>query len=121
MGRSAQGIGGAETRVKADRSGTARILPLSDCALQVPTVDRVPGELAQDCYRETSEKRIAQKILERTGTQRARIYGAQVTLGRGWREISTMDDLVQLTRDKDVAIITTNNPPGNALSPAVNS
>ncbi|MGB2605416.1 MAG: 3-hydroxyacyl-CoA dehydrogenase NAD-binding domain-containing protein [Candidatus Sulfotelmatobacter sp.] len=30
-----------------------------------------------------------------------------------------MDDLVQLTRDKDVAIITINNPPVNALSPAV--
>jgi 3-hydroxyacyl-CoA dehydrogenase len=30
-----------------------------------------------------------------------------------------MDDLVQLTQDKDVAIITINNPPVNALSPAV--
>ena len=32
-----------------------------------------------------------------------------------------MDDLVQLTRDsdKDVAVITINNPPVNALSPAV--
>ena len=30
-----------------------------------------------------------------------------------------MDDLVQLTRDKDVAIITINNPPVNALSPVV--
>jgi 3-hydroxyacyl-CoA dehydrogenase len=30
-----------------------------------------------------------------------------------------MDDLVQLTRDRDVAIITINNPPVNALSPAV--
>jgi 3-hydroxyacyl-CoA dehydrogenase len=30
-----------------------------------------------------------------------------------------MDDLVQLTRDKDIAIITINNPPVNALSPAV--
>ena len=30
-----------------------------------------------------------------------------------------MDDLVQLTRDKDVAIITINNPPVNALSPGV--
>ena len=30
-----------------------------------------------------------------------------------------MDDLVQLTRDKDVAIVTINNPPVNALSPAV--
>ena len=30
-----------------------------------------------------------------------------------------MDDLVQLTRDKDVAIITINNPPVNALSTAV--
>lgn len=30
-----------------------------------------------------------------------------------------MDDLVQLTRDKDVAIIIINNPPVNALSPAV--
>jgi 3-hydroxyacyl-CoA dehydrogenase len=30
-----------------------------------------------------------------------------------------MDDLVQVTRDKDVAIITINNPPVNALSPAV--
>jgi len=30
-----------------------------------------------------------------------------------------MDDLVQLTRDKDVAIITINNPPVNALGPAV--
>jgi 3-hydroxyacyl-CoA dehydrogenase len=30
-----------------------------------------------------------------------------------------MDNLVQLTRDKDVAIITINNPPVNALSPAV--
>src|ERR1700688_3031716 len=30
-----------------------------------------------------------------------------------------MDDLVQLTKDKDVAIITINNPPVNALSPAV--
>jgi 3-hydroxyacyl-CoA dehydrogenase len=35
------------------------------------------------------------------------------------REFSAMDDLVQLTRDKDVAIITINNPPVNALSPAV--
>ncbi len=30
-----------------------------------------------------------------------------------------MDDLVQLSRDKDVAIITINNPPVNALSPGV--
>jgi 3-hydroxyacyl-CoA dehydrogenase len=30
-----------------------------------------------------------------------------------------MDDLVQVTRDKDVAIITINNPPVNALSPGV--
>jgi 3-hydroxyacyl-CoA dehydrogenase len=30
-----------------------------------------------------------------------------------------MDDLVQLTRDQEVAIITINNPPVNALSPAV--
>jgi len=30
-----------------------------------------------------------------------------------------MDDLVQLTNDKDLAIITINNPPVNALSPAV--
>src|SRR6202035_5252739 len=30
-----------------------------------------------------------------------------------------MDDLVQLSKDKDVAIITINNPPANALSPAV--
>src|SRR3984885_14158927 len=30
-----------------------------------------------------------------------------------------MDDLVQITRDKDVAIITINNPPVNALSPGV--
>ncbi|MHB8216607.1 MAG: 3-hydroxyacyl-CoA dehydrogenase NAD-binding domain-containing protein [Candidatus Sulfotelmatobacter sp.] len=30
-----------------------------------------------------------------------------------------MDDLVQLSKDKDVAIITINNPPVNALSPAV--
>ena len=30
-----------------------------------------------------------------------------------------MDNLVQLTKDKDVAIITINNPPVNALSPAV--
>ena len=35
------------------------------------------------------------------------------------REFSAMDDLVQLTRDKDVAIITINNPPVNALSPGV--
>ncbi|MGA7927606.1 MAG: enoyl-CoA hydratase-related protein, partial [Candidatus Sulfotelmatobacter sp.] len=35
------------------------------------------------------------------------------------REFSAMDDLVQLTKDKDVAIITINNPPVNALSPAV--
>lgn len=35
------------------------------------------------------------------------------------REISAMDDQVQLTRDKEVAIITINNPPVNALSPAV--
>jgi 3-hydroxyacyl-CoA dehydrogenase len=30
-----------------------------------------------------------------------------------------MDDLVQLTKDKDIAIITINNPPVNALSPGV--
>lgn len=30
-----------------------------------------------------------------------------------------MDDVVQLTTDKDIAIITINNPPVNALSPAV--
>src|SRR5208283_5958153 len=30
-----------------------------------------------------------------------------------------MTDLVQLTRDKDIAIITINNPPVNALSPGV--
>src|SRR5580698_597698 len=35
------------------------------------------------------------------------------------REFNVMDDLVQLTRDKDVAIITINNPPVNALSPRV--
>jgi 3-hydroxyacyl-CoA dehydrogenase len=35
------------------------------------------------------------------------------------RKFSAMDDLVQLTRDKDVAIITINNPPVNALSPGV--
>src|ERR1700747_3357617 len=86
MGRSAQGAGCSETRIKPDGNGTGRILPLSYCALQMPAVDRVPGELAQDCYREDSEKRIAQKVLERTGTQRARIYGAQVNLRRCWRE-----------------------------------
>src|SRR5260370_33493625 len=35
------------------------------------------------------------------------------------KELSAMDDLVQLSRDKDVAIITINNPPVNALSPGV--
>src|SRR5215469_6333502 len=30
-----------------------------------------------------------------------------------------MDDLVQLTRDREIAIITIDNPPVNALSPAV--
>src|SRR5438309_1091530 len=35
------------------------------------------------------------------------------------REFSAMDDPVQLTRDKDIAIITINNPPVNALSPGV--
>src|SRR6202795_1801634 len=35
------------------------------------------------------------------------------------REFSAMDDIVQLTRDKDVAIITIHNPPVNALSPGV--
>ena len=35
------------------------------------------------------------------------------------RKFSAMDDLVQLTRDKEVAIITINNPPVNALSPGV--
>src|SRR5271163_10181 len=35
------------------------------------------------------------------------------------RDFSAMDDLVQLTNDKDLAIITINNPPVNALSPAV--
>ncbi len=30
-----------------------------------------------------------------------------------------MNDLVQLTKDKDIAIITINNPPVNALSPGV--
>src|ERR1700746_2007594 len=35
------------------------------------------------------------------------------------REFSAMDDLVQLVKDKDVAIITINNPPVNALSPGV--
>src|SRR5215467_7585370 len=30
-----------------------------------------------------------------------------------------MDNLVQLTTDRDIAIITINNPPVNALSPAV--
>src|SRR6202166_4633016 len=35
------------------------------------------------------------------------------------REFSAMDDLVQLAKDKDVAIITINNPPVNALSPGV--
>src|ERR1700723_3466851 len=121
MGRSAQGAGCRETRIKPNGSGTARILPLPHCTLQVPAVDRVPGELTQDCYRENSEKRIAQKVLERTGTKRARIYGAQLNLLRFWREIefSAMDDLVQFAKDKDVPIITNNNPPVNALSPGV--
>jgi 3-hydroxyacyl-CoA dehydrogenase len=35
------------------------------------------------------------------------------------REFSAMDGLVQLAKDKDVAIITINNPPVNALSPGV--
>src|ERR1700675_687828 len=35
------------------------------------------------------------------------------------REFIAMDDLVQLTRDIDVAIIAINNPPVNALSPGV--
>jgi len=35
------------------------------------------------------------------------------------REFSDMDDLVQLAKDRDVAIITINNPPVNALSPGV--
>src|ERR1700723_4696219 len=35
------------------------------------------------------------------------------------REFSAMDDLFQLAKDKDVAIITINNPPVNALSPGV--
>ena len=30
-----------------------------------------------------------------------------------------MADLVQLTKDKDIAIITIDNPPVNALSPSV--
>jgi 3-hydroxyacyl-CoA dehydrogenase len=30
-----------------------------------------------------------------------------------------MSELVQLTKDNDVAIITVNNPPVNALSPGV--
>jgi 3-hydroxyacyl-CoA dehydrogenase len=35
------------------------------------------------------------------------------------REFSAMDDLVQLAKDEDVAIITITNPPVNALSPGV--
>jgi len=35
------------------------------------------------------------------------------------REFSAMDDLVLLTKDRDIAIITINNPPVNALSPGV--
>src|SRR5258708_9344120 len=35
------------------------------------------------------------------------------------RESTLMSDLVQLTKDNDIAIITINNPPVNALSPGV--
>src|SRR5258708_2560008 len=35
------------------------------------------------------------------------------------REFTRMSDLVQLTKDNDIAIITINNPPVNALSPGV--
>src|SRR5579864_8971667 len=36
-----------------------------------------------------------------------------------YKSVPAMSELVQLTKDKDVAIITINNPPVNALSPAV--
>src|SRR5579862_3928928 len=36
-----------------------------------------------------------------------------------WRESGKMNDLIQLTKDGDIAIITINNPPVNAISPGV--
>ena len=36
-----------------------------------------------------------------------------------WREGTSMSDLIQLTKDGDIAIITINNPPVNAISEAL--
>jgi acyl-CoA synthetase (AMP-forming)/AMP-acid ligase II len=45
-------------------AGTDPILPLAASALQVSTLDRVPGKPAQNRHRQTSETRVATAILD---------------------------------------------------------
>ena len=50
-----------------------------------------------------------------SGRSPAIVYAVEIQEKR----VQPMDDLVQLTRDQDVAVISINNPPVNALSPGV--
>src|ERR1700686_2923722 len=59
-------------------------------------------------------ERIASMVID-AGTVSAK--SAQITFTQ--RESPSMTDLVQLTKHNDIAVITINNPPVNALSPGV--
>src|SRR6202140_697384 len=116
-----------------ERIGVDRVLPLSSGPLQVPTFHRVRGGSAEDRNRKNPEEKSAQEVLGCANQCFARICTAQVNLERSARvhpdsgvephtsnqSVLAMSDLVQLTKDEDVAIITINNPPVNALGPAV--
>src|SRR5215469_7839245 len=117
MGRSAEGTGGGKARGKSDGGGVARILPLAHRALQMPSFSGIRSKLAKNCNRQNPEEKLAQTALGRADTNSARKWYAKVSEYE--ESTKVMSDLVQLSKDKDVAIVTINNPPVNALSPSV--
>src|SRR5271166_3097690 len=88
MGRGAEGGGGGETGSAAQQSGIDRVLPRAPGPLQVSAIDRILRNIAQDCDRQSAEKRVAQEIPTRTcnharviectsrrGLENRRVYG----------------------------------------------
>src|SRR5208282_910626 len=92
--------------MRTQRSGTDRVLPGAHGSLQVSAIDRILRGLAQDRDRQGSKKRFAQEISKSSWSRNAS-FGCH------------MNNLVKVSKDNDVAVITIDNPPVNALSPGV--
>src|SRR5258708_6241946 len=82
MGRGTQRVGGGETRMQAERIGTARILPWPPGPLQVPRFHRIRGGSAKNRNRKNLEEESAQEVLDGANRCCTRICTAQVNVER---------------------------------------